>query len=646
MTVVRGVREVCLAVSAAVLLTLAAIGVALPARADARIATGGVGRLGGAVDWVEWGTAGQPIPTTGSYTRSSTTSIGGVELAVTCSLANVTGPQPQAYRPGTSDGDALDDLYNIGGANAANTFVNAVRTTGTVRFGVSCTATLGGKPWQPSGLVFADAEHSSAASEHVQAAVPSSATWRIVDRFRTPGCTQPAHATRTDNGAADTLLLTGSAPLCKTGPAAVAFADGATSATITAVGESAVAIGVVVTFDGGDAPAGYGEAAHALQYPFAGGELPIGGSNGVSEPFALATADQPSPRLGTSVDPGGSPSPDAEGDDVAGGEGAFGAADDETADPPASIGVTRNQTYTLPGIPCSGPGTVAAWIDFNASGTFDPAERSQSALCVGESVALTWEVPGDMQPQSTSFMRLRIAAAPGDVANPTGLASTGEVEDHALAINRPAPTAPATRPSGTAILPLTCSGRSIALLDVHRADDRVEVSGIARTAYGGRRAAIRALGTKTRGTATIQPDGSFTTTLRLPPRRLRATTRYQATVAGRRSDAMKLVRRLTIVSRRTSAAGTRVTVQVSHAKRHQTVTIGRRLTCTRYTRPATVHTTRAGRFTVTLPPPAAPEPIAYYRATAKLDRGRTYALTIAVPATTARTAPAERRRKR
>ena len=632
--------------AAAVLLTLVAADVVRPAQADARIATGGVGRFGGAIDWVEWGTAGQPIPTTGSYTRSSTSSIGGVELAVTCSLANVTGPQPQAYRPGTSDGDAMDELYDIGGANAANTFVNAIKTTGTVTFGVSCTATLGGKPFKLSGLVFADAEQSSAPSEHVQAAIPSSATWRIIDRFRTPTCTQPAHATRTDNGAADTLLLTGSAPLCKTGPAAVAFADGATSATITAVGESAVALGVVVTFDGGDAPAGYGDAAHALQYPFAGGELPIGGSNGVSEPFALAGADQPSPRLGTSVDPGGSPSPDAEGDDVAGGEGAFGAADDETADPPASINVTRNATYTQSGIPCSGPGTVAGWIDFNASGTFDAAERSQSALCVGESVALTWEVPGDMQAQKRSFMRLRIAAAPADVANPTGLASTGEVEDHALAINRPAPAAPGTRASGTAILPLTCSGRSIALLDAHRADDRVEVSGVARTAYRGRRATIRALGTRSRSTATIQPDGSFTTTLRLPPRRLRAATRYQATVAGRRSEALKLARRLTIVSSRTSAAGTRVTIQVSHPRRHQAVTIRRRLTCASSTRLATARTTRAGRFTVTLPPPAAPEPIAYYRATTKLGRGRTYTLTIAVRATTARAAPAARRPER
>src|SRR4051794_31717877 len=101
MTMVRGVRGICLAVSAGGLLTLVGAGVVRPGQADARIASGGVGRFGGAIDWVEWGTEGQPIPTTGAYTRSSTSAIGGVELAVTCSLANVTGPQPQAYRPGT-----------------------------------------------------------------------------------------------------------------------------------------------------------------------------------------------------------------------------------------------------------------------------------------------------------------------------------------------------------------------------------------------------------------------------------------------------------------------------------------------------------------------------------------------------------------
>jgi hypothetical protein len=45
-----------------------------------------------------------------------------------------------------------------------------------------------------------------------------------------------------------------------------------------------------------------------------------------------------------------------------------------------------------------------------------------------------------------------------------------------------------------------------------------------------------------------------------------------------------------------------------------------------------VRTNRAGRFTTTLPAPAAPEPIAYYRATSQRIRGRAYGLPIAVRA--------------
>jgi hypothetical protein len=43
----------------------------------------------------------------------------------------------------------------------------------------------------------------------------------------------------------------------------------------------------------------------------------------------------------------------------------------------------------------------------------------------------------------------------------------------------------------------------------------------------------------------------------------RETARYQATIAGKRSVSLKLVRRLTIVSRRATRAGTRITGRLS-----------------------------------------------------------------------------------
>ncbi|MGH2943684.1 MAG: hypothetical protein ACRDLN_13020, partial [Solirubrobacteraceae bacterium] len=129
--------------------------------------------------------------------------------------------------------------------------------------------------------------------------------------------------------------------------------------------------------------------------------------------------------------------------------------------------------------------------------------------------------------------------------------------------------------------------------------------------------------------ATIRSDGSFRATLPLPPRKRRATARYQATIQGRRSATLRLVRQLTIVGRRTTRAGTRITARLANARGRRRITISRQLTCTRHQRVRTVRTNRAGRFTVTLPTPG-PGQIAFYRATTQRVRGRTHVLPIAV----------------
>jgi len=425
---------------AATLLAIIAGGLVRPEAADARIATGGQGRFLSAIDWVEWGAPDEIL--SGTETQSTTTTINGVAFVFTCTLTSFAGATVRAYRPGGFGGDALDDLYNIGGTGGANQLISGIAVdagANTATFDFDCSATLGGAAFALDGIVFADAEQSGT-SEYVEGTVASSATWRIIDRLRTGGCTASSQATRMDVLGTTTLRLTGTSPLCATGPAAVAFADGAQSGSITVSsggGRSAVALGAVVTFDRGDAPATYGEAAHAVQYPFAGGAPPVGGPTAVSDDaFALATTTQPTARLGPSVDPGGSASPTALGDDAATSGGAFGPDDDETDDPTTPIGVTPGTTHTQTGVSCTGPGTVAGWIDFNGDGDFDsPAERSQDATCGGASVDLTWTVPTDVRTQAQSFMRLRIAAAAADIATATGFAFTGEAEDHALRVN-------------------------------------------------------------------------------------------------------------------------------------------------------------------------------------------------------------------
>jgi hypothetical protein len=460
---------------AAVLLALGAGALAQPRAADARVATSGSGRFLDTIDWFAWGTPFQAISGSSALAHTHVTTVGGVDLVVTCILSKFGGIA-LAYRPGDWPGDALDELYGSDGPETANTLVSGVSTPGdesnlTTTLQFACSATLGGRPFPLGGIVFADAEQSID-PERVQATIPSPGRWRIIDRLRSPGCDASTLATRSSTSLASTLLLAGTS-LCATGPAIVAYADGVSSGTAMAYspafGRSAVALGTWVPIDRGDAPAGYGEAGHALTPQLSGGAAPLSTPTSVSDAaFALADPQALPTRLGASVDPGGTPSDDARGDDDAGTDGTFGAADDETGDPPAAIEVALGGTYRLPAVDCTGPGVVAGWIDFDASGSFDPDERSLTAPCTSGAAELEWTVPADAVAQARTFERLRIAASATDVAMPTGFAASGEVEDHALTLTlRSAPPAPPPAPApapppppGTppvALLPLTAA---------------------------------------------------------------------------------------------------------------------------------------------------------------------------------------------
>jgi uncharacterized repeat protein (TIGR01451 family) len=421
----------------------AVLAAAWTAGARAVPATGGVGRFGGAIDWVSWGAPGAALNLSGPVTRDSTTTFAGRTLIVRCTISNFvrTGggtPALRAYRPGSWGGDALDELYDIGGTGASNQLVNGLATTAMeVSFDFTCSATLDGAAYPLDGIVFADAEQSGNA-EFVAGRIPTTATWRLIDRYRTPGCTNDSQVTRTVSGANQTLQLDNpSNPLCGTGPAGVAFADGATAGRITVRGggTSAVALGAVVTFDHGDAPASYGDALHALAYPFTGG-IPRLGTSGLFAGNTLATTTQPANTIGASADPEGTVfSPNADGDDK-NPNGAFGPGDDETQAPPGQIVVDRGDTVGQT-VACRGTGVLAGWIDFNGNGTFDPTERAGAVPCAAGSATLSWTVPPDTVDQARSFLRLRYAANPAEIADPTGLALSGEVEDHAFVLSMP-----------------------------------------------------------------------------------------------------------------------------------------------------------------------------------------------------------------
>ncbi len=414
-----------ISVLAGALLAVVPVALITASPAEARYATGGTGAYKGSIDWFEWGTHGQAIPA-GGTTRTNTRTVAGGELATTCSISNLTG-QLAAYRSGSWSGDGLDDLYNIPngagqGTGANNQLVAGLSTAtgGNPVFDLSCSVTLDGSAVPLAGLVMADAEQSGPA-EYVQATIPAGAEWRLIDRTRTAGCNADIAVTRTGQ----TLRMTGPAVPCGAGPDGVAFMDGATSARVTLKGGgvSAIALGVMLFNDFGDAPASYGDAGALYSPGFAGGTVPEGASTLYGS--TLSTPTQPVTRLGATVD--------SEPGQQSGATAVADGADEDAIATPVNLRPTPGSPYTLPGVACTGPGVVSGWIDWNGNGSFEAGERSDQPSCTGSSVDLTWDVPARPDTGPT-FLRLRIGPNAAAVAGPTGVITAGEVEDYAAVV--------------------------------------------------------------------------------------------------------------------------------------------------------------------------------------------------------------------
>ncbi|RWZ46121.1 DUF11 domain-containing protein, partial [Labedella phragmitis] len=403
------------------------------APAEARYASGGSGAHRGSIDWFEWGTAGTAI--TNGTSRTNTRTIGGQTLATTCTITGLSGAI-RAYRPGNFQGDGLDDLYNIGGTGTNNQLISGIANSvagAAPTFTFSCSVTLDGVPVPLQGLVMGDAETSTVeatSNEYIQARPLQTATWRIIDRYRAPaGCTTSTQAILNANG---TLRLTPNGAWCSggSGPMAVAFMEGATSAAVTLQGGgvSAIALGVVLGSDFGDAPASYGAAGALIAPAWTGGTVPVGTTAVSNSTFTLGTQGQPTLRLGARTTSEGAPlySANASGD---------GTSDDGVV--PTPITANPGGTYTLPATSCTGSGYVSGWIDWNGNGRFDTGERSGVVPCANGRATLSWTVPADAQPSNGTFLRLRIAADAASAGQPTGLMTSGEVEDYQVTLDVP-----------------------------------------------------------------------------------------------------------------------------------------------------------------------------------------------------------------
>ncbi len=167
---------------------------------------------------------------------------------------------------------------------------------------------------------------------------------------------------------------------------------------------------------------------------------------------------------------------------------------------------------------------------------------------------------------------------------------------------------------------LACTRRRLALIDVLERAGYARLYGAADRRYIGRRVSVVASWSgKVVARPKVRRDGTFTAKGKLPPRALRHTNRarYQARIGKEKSLRLKLFRRM-LVTRMTSARR-KVTIAgrvvLPLARPMRTITIKRRVSCTKNVVVKTLHPDSKGRFSVTLAAPPSGQAAVYRLAT-------------------------------
>jgi hypothetical protein len=141
-------------------------------------------------------------------------------------------------------------------------------------------------------------------------------------------------------------------------------------------------------------------------------------------------------RIGALIDPDldGIPSADATGDDL------NLPVNDEDGVPAGTVLDAAGAMLTVPVTNTTGAAaTLAGWIDFNGSGTFEASERAMvSVPAGGGSVVLQWAPTAATV--SDTFLRLRLYSGADPLAadpQPSGAAFAvgGEIEDHRISLS-------------------------------------------------------------------------------------------------------------------------------------------------------------------------------------------------------------------
>jgi uncharacterized repeat protein (TIGR01451 family) len=377
--------------------------------------------------WLDWSCGATTSFNPGDIVTKTWTAPNGI--SITATLSEITKALT-SYQVGSYFGDKLDDLY--GGVNPIGLF-NA-QYGEDPNYKISFTMSLNGRPI-PADIVTAEGESTDGPDESATW-ITDGDPWEVIE-----AAPNSSLDTRFSNGG-KTLFMSDNPD--RGFGSIVAMTENVSNINVqmNAGGKEAIAFGIMVPFDYGDAPASYGSAEHYARRDASGGSKPT--TLTPANNLTMATLNFNTPYLGAiGPDPEtvNQPTIGADGDQSNGvnDEDAFAISPD----------VSTSGTYSLNNIPVNNTTgsdtTLYAWIDFNKNGVFEANEFSSTTVANNATSAnLSWTVPAGTT-EGATYARFRITSdvladnlATANVdERSTATAINGEVEDYRVNITLP-----------------------------------------------------------------------------------------------------------------------------------------------------------------------------------------------------------------
>ncbi|POH59317.1 hypothetical protein CVS28_07535 [Arthrobacter glacialis] len=423
-----------------------------PAQADY---ASGVGRYAGSIYWFDW-TSATGLTNGQQVNNGTTLTVNPLPgYTVTATLSEVTASASRSVRATPQDGTYSEIRRN--GYNTGNQWSvltpNAANSQAT--FKVTMSAVFNGRP-VPVDVIAADGE-SAGPSEQIRFTT-NGAPWQNIDNTTRAGAVMwrqnnfglgvnGGFGTQTmGNWITDIGSAAGVAPIgVSMGPRLGNGQPSAPTEVTVAINSSGlqnVMLGLMLPVERGDAPTSFGDASHLLSWTPQGSINQARIATGQAGAPGVLFNGGATPYLGSVAPDGEAATRDAAWVNWVTDEKTPAGAGDEGGTQLTGLAGSGfpalkrcENTYSVTAIAKNANGMPAsAWMDWNNNGAFEAGEKSAAAMVANEQVTFSWAHAPISGTTAGVGARFRIATAPSDIADPTGSALDGEVEDYLIPV--------------------------------------------------------------------------------------------------------------------------------------------------------------------------------------------------------------------